>query len=263
MAFDWEHIRLDIQDGVATVTLDRPRARNAFKGSMRKDLLEAIEHVGSRSSSDVRVLIITGAGKAFCAGGDVKFMATAKAADVEPLILQGRDVIITLAHLPLPTIAAVNGVAVGAGLGLALACDLRIATESARLGATFARIGLHPDWGTCYFLTRLAGSAAARELVFTGRLVDANEAFRLGLVNAVIRDDSFHAAVHAKAEAICAAAPIAVARAKRTLALAETASLDEVLAVEQAAQLACFDTEDAREGLKAFVDKRVPSFRGK
>lgn len=257
----WDHIGLEVAEGTATITLDRPEALNAFAGSMRVDLLEAIENAAS--TADVRLIVITGAGTAFCAGGDVKFMAQSSIDDVTPLIEQGKRVVRTLAALPIPTMAAVNGIAVGAGLGLALACDLRVAAQSARLGASFARVGLHPDWGASYSLTRLAGPAVARELVFSGRLVDAAEACTLGLVNEVVPDDELPAAVRSKAEQLRESAPLAVAHAKRTLALAEHVALDSVLDAEQAAQIECLKTDDAREGLNAFVEKRVPLFRGR
>ena len=184
----WEHIDLAIDGAgaIATIALNRPDALNAFSGSMREDLLAAI----NEAAAGARVLIITGAGKGFCSGGDVRFMAElrreSRSEALAPLIEQGKRVVQRLRDLPIPSVACVNGVAAGAGFGLALACDLRIASATARFAASFSRLGLHPDWGTSFFLTRLAGAAVARELIFTGRLIDAAEALRLGLVNRVV-----------------------------------------------------------------------------
>lgn len=256
---DWEHIRLDVRDSIATVTLNRPSALNALAGSMRGDLCDAIQEAAKRS----RVLVVTGAGKGFCSGGDVHFMTTATESDFKSLIRQGKKVVTTLRKLPIPTIAALNGVAAGAGLGLALACDLRIAASSIHLAATFTRVGLHPDWGVSYFLTRLVGSAVARELVLTGRRVDAEEALRLGLVHWVVDPQALETETRRRAEELRDGAPLALEWAKRTLTRAETASLEETLDLEEEAQLACFRSEDAREGLRAFVEKRRPSFKGR
>lgn len=255
----WENVRLRVEAEVATITLDRPQALNAFAGTMREDLREAI----LEAAKSARVLVVVGAGRAFSSGGDVSIMATADRARIASLVEQGKRVVSALRDLPIPSLACVNGVAAGAGLGLALACDLRIASSSARLGATFARIGLHPDWGVSYALTRLAGPAVARDLVFSGRLVPAEEARELGLVNWVVSPEELEERTREKAEVLRDAAPLAIRWAKRTLARAEDASLDEVLDLEAEAQLACFDTEDAREGLRAFRRKSRPEFKGR
>ena len=168
-----------------------------------------------------------------------------------------------LRSLPIPTIASIHGVAAGAGLSLALACDLRIASRTARLGATFSRLGLHPDWGGTYFLTRLAGPGAARDLLLSGRIVDSEEAFRLGLINWVVPGEELPTFTRAKAEELRDAAPVSLRWVKEAVALAENGSLQDVLDFEANAQLACFATEDRREGIRAFLEKRRPVFKGK
>jgi 2-(1,2-epoxy-1,2-dihydrophenyl)acetyl-CoA isomerase len=255
----WEHILLDVQEEIATITLNRPEALNAFAGSMRQDLLAAIQVAPDCS----KALVITGAGRAFSSGGDVRLMSSARLEDVKSLIRRGKEVVTCLRSLPIPTLASVNGVAAGAGLSLALACDLRLASAAARLGATFSRVGLHPDWGCSYSLTRLAGAATARDLIFSGRLVDAHEALRLGLVNEVVEPAELARRTRERAESLRDAAPLSVQWARRAIALAEHGSLQEVLDFEEEAQLACFASDDAREGLLAFQEKRPPKFKGR
>jgi 2-(1,2-epoxy-1,2-dihydrophenyl)acetyl-CoA isomerase len=255
----WEHIELEVSDAIATVTLNRPDSLNAFAGTMREDLLAAIQEAANCS----RVLILAGAGKAFCSGGDVRAMENLGEEDLKTVVRQGQRVVIYLRNLPIPTVASVHGVAAGAGFSLALACDLRIASRTARLGATFSRIGLHPDWGGTYFLTRLAGPGVARDLVLSGRLVDSDEALRLGLVNWLVPAEDLPKFTREKARELRDGAPVSHRWAKKAIALAESGSLEEVLDFEEKAQLACFATEDRREGIRAFLEKRRAVFKGK
>jgi len=255
----WEHIDLDVSDRIATLTLNRPDSLNAFAGTMREDLLAAIQVAANCS----RALILAGAGKAFCSGGDVRAMENLRDEDLKSFIQQGKRVVTLLRSLPIPTVASIQGVAAGAGFSLALACDLRIATRSARLGATFSRLGLLLDWCGTFFLTRLAGRGVASVLVLSGRLVDAEEAFRLDLINWVVPDEDLPRFAREKAQELRDAAPRSVRWAKEAIALAEGGSLEEVLNFEERAQLACFATEDRREGIRAFLEKRRPVFKGK
>jgi enoyl-CoA hydratase/carnithine racemase len=255
----WEHIELEVSDAIATVTLNRPDSLNAFAGTMREDLLAAIQEAANCS----RVLILAGAGKAFCSGGDVRAMENLGEEDLKTVVRQGQRVVIYLRNLPIPTVASVHGVAAGAGFSLAMACDLRIASRTARLGATFSRIGLHPDWGGTYFLTRLAGPGVARDLVLSGRLVDSDEALRLGLVNWLVPAEDLPKFTREKAQELRDGAPVSHRWAKKAIALAESGSLEEVLDFEEKAQLACFATEDRREGIRAFLEKRRAVFKGK
>lgn len=255
----WEHITLAVSDSIATITLNRPEALNAFADTMRDDFLSALEEAAKCS----RVIVLTGAGKAFCAGGDIRVMASARAEEMKPRIALGKKIVQRLRTLEVPTLASLNGVAAGAGFSLALACDLRIASDRLHLGGTFTKIGLHPDWGATYFLTRLAGPGVARDLIYTGRLVGAEEALQLGLVNWVVPHDELRTRTREKAEELRDGAPLALRWAKKTIAFAERASLEEVLDLEEEAQLACFDSDDAREGIRAFTEKRRPDFKGK
>lgn len=256
----------ETKDGVATLTLNRPDRLNALGDTLREDLFDAV----TRSSADpeIRVMVITGAGKGFCSGGDVKAMNEAREGQRErPLIEKvapGRDrTLLALREAPQPIIAAVNGAAAGAGMNLALGCDIRIASTSAKFSQAFVRRGLHPDWGGTYFLPRLVGMAKACELIFTGDVIDAPEALRLGLVSQVVAPDALMPTVHELARRIAAGPPVAIRLAKRSLYHNADSDLRTALEVETFAQNLCFDTEDAREGIRAFVEKRAPAFRGR
>ena len=255
----------ETKDGVATLTLNRPERMNALGDTLREDFLDALTR--SAADPDVRVIIVTGTGKAFCAGGDVKAMNEAKEAGRErPLIdkiAPSRDrTLLAMRDAPQPIIAAVNGAAAGAGMNLALGCDIRIASTTARFGETFAKRGLHPDWGGTYFLPRLVGMAKACEMIFTGDMIDAQEALRLGIVSAVYPPDELMPAVRELAGKIAAGPPIAIRLAKRALYHGEGVDLRSALEFETFAQNVCSETEDAREGIRAFVEKRPPSFQG-
>ncbi|MGH7333654.1 MAG: enoyl-CoA hydratase/isomerase family protein [Candidatus Rokuibacteriota bacterium] len=255
----------EVKDGIATVTLNRPERLNALGDTLRDDLLEAI----TRSSVDptVRVMILTGAGKGFCAGGDVKAMNEAKEGRRERPLLEkiapSRDrTLLAMRDAPQPIIAAVNGAAAGAGMNLALGCDLRIASTEAKFAQAFVRRGLHPDWGGTYFLPRVVGMAKACELIFTGDLIDAGEALRLGLVSQVVAPEELLSTAYALARRIAAGPPLAIRLAKRALYKNAEADLRSALEFETFAQNVCFETEDAREGIRAFIEKRAPVFRG-
>src|SRR5262245_9467094 len=179
----------EVKDGVATLTLNRPERLNALGDTLRDDLLDAI--VRSSADPEVRVMVVTGAGKGFCSGGDVKAMNEARESGRERSLVDriapSRDrTLLAMRDAPQPIIAAVNGAAAGAGMNLALACDIRIASSAAKFSQAFVKRGLHPDWGGTYFLPRLVGMAKASELTFTGDVIDAPEALRLGLVSQVV-----------------------------------------------------------------------------
>lgn len=257
-------IRITTQGAVATITLDRPEKLNAFSGSMREDLLAALR--GAQNDSGIRCVVITGAGRAFCAGGDVEFMSGLQKCGEESafqrLLDAGRDVILQLASMSTPVIAAVNGVAAGAGCNLALACDLRIASEHAKFSESFVRIGLHPDWGGTWMLPRLVGRSRAFELMATGRMVGAEEALALGIVDQVAPAAEFEEATGRLARSLADAPPLAIARIKRALAAAGQNDLAAQLELESAHQLDCFRSADAAEGMAAFFEKRSAAYRG-
>jgi 2-(1,2-epoxy-1,2-dihydrophenyl)acetyl-CoA isomerase len=256
----------DVKDGIATLTLNRPDRLNALGGTLREDLLDAVTRVAS--DAEIRVVIVTGAGKGFCAGGDVKDMAARRAAgaarDVVERIAPSRDrTLLAMREAPQPIIAAVNGAAAGAGMNLALGCDIRLASTAAKFSQAFVKRGLHPDWGGTYFLPRLVGMAKACELIFTGDLIDAEEALKLGLVSSVHSPEELMPAALRLAQRIAAGPPLAIRLAKRSLYHNETIDLRAALAVETFAQNVCYETEDAAEGARAFVEKRPPVFRGR
>ena len=257
-------IDMVLRDGVATITLNRPDKLNALAGTMREDLLRALREAdGDR---DCRVIVITGAGRAFCAGGDVEFMAGLQkkrdVASFRALLDAGRDVILQIADGAKPVIASINGVAAGAGCNLALACDYRIASDAAKLSQAFVKIGLHPDWGGTWFLPRLAGRSRAFEIMATGRLVGADEALALGLVDRVVAASELASETARVATAIASGPPLAISAMKRALDTWEGEALRNQLDVEAENQVRAFLSADAAEGLASFFEKRAPKFKG-
>jgi 2-(1,2-epoxy-1,2-dihydrophenyl)acetyl-CoA isomerase len=250
-------------DGIATVTLNRPEARNALNLEMREELEGALRSL--EVEPDLRVLILGGAGEHFCAGGDVKFMQASRmtATEGQRRVEAMNRAVLALARFRTPTIAMVDGFAVGAGCNLALACDLVVASERARFGEVFARIGLIPDGGGIYLLPRRVGLARAKELCFTADLVEAAEAERIGLVNRVVPAAELRAQTLALARRIADGPPRALAMAKSLLDRSLGLDLETALAWEALAQGMMIESEDHREGLTAFFEKRAPRFRGR
>ena len=262
----YECLLYEVKDGIALLTLNRPERLNALGGTLRDDLLDAI----ARASADpeVRVMVITGAGRGFCAGGDVKAMNEANASGREGRLIDkfapSRDrTLLAMRDAPQPIIAAVNGPAAGAGMNLALGCDMRIASTAAKFSQAFVKRGLHPDWGGTYFLPRTVGMANACELIFTGDVIDAAEALRLGLVSRVVAPAELLPAAWELAGKIAAGPPVAIRLAKRALYHNLDSDLRAALEFETFAQNVCRETDDATEGIRAFVEKRAPVFRGR
>ena len=264
MTPSYENLLVSIEDAIGTVVLNRPDKLNAFAGTMRQELAQCIRELAGDDT--VRVLVVTGAGRAFCAGADIGYMRQLlESGDVESfkaLVEAGREVVTAIRSVEKPVIASLNGPAAGGGANLALAADLRIASERASIGQTFNRIGLHPDWGGTFFLPRLVGQSKALELIMTGDMVPADEALRIGLVNAVVPHDELEARTRELAENLSRKPPRAIALAKRAVYESEERSLSRMLDTELENQLSCFQTADAREGLLAFLEKRSPQFSG-
>ena len=257
-------ILVDISENIATVTLNRPERLNALSGEMMEALVPVIE--GLAEEKQARCVVITGAGRGFCAGGDVKGMASGETMPDENPVARLRRLEETsrLVHeMPKPTIAMVNGPAAGAGLSIALSCDMRIAGESARFTTAFVRIGFSGDFGGTWMLQRLVGPARARELYFTGELIDAREAERIGLVNRVVPDDQLAGETRALAERIAKGPPIALAAMKKNMNLGLVSDFPTLLDSEAEGMIMTGTTEDNREAIKAVLEKRPATFHGR
>ena len=256
-----EGLRVEVDGAVATLTLDRPDALNALTVPVKVALREALESVAADRA--VRAVILTGAGRAFCAGQD---LAEREQPDAAPLDVELRErynpIIRALRSMGQPMIAAVNGVAAGAGASLAFACDLRIAAEEARFVLAFGRIGLVPDSGATWFLPRLVGPAKAAELALVGDPVDASEALRIGLVSRVLPGDQLLSEARALAARLAEGAPIALSLTKEALQRSMTITLDEALDGEAKLQGIAGASSDHAEGLAALKEKRPPRFTG-
>ncbi|HET9083901.1 MAG TPA: enoyl-CoA hydratase-related protein [Candidatus Limnocylindrales bacterium] len=254
-------LRVEVDGAVATLTLDRPEALNALTVPVKVALREAFESLAA--DRDVRAVILTGAGRAFSAGQD---LAEREQPDAAPLEVEVRErynpIIRAIRSMGQPVIAAVNGVAAGAGASLAFACDLRICAEEARFVLAFGRIGLVPDTGATWFLPRIVGRAKATELALAGDQVDATEALRLGLVSRVVPGDRLLDEARALAERIAEGAPLATALTKEALERSATITLDEALEGEAKLQGIAGASRDHAEGLAAFREKRPPRFTG-
>jgi enoyl-CoA hydratase len=255
-------LRLERRDAVATIVLDRPRALNALDPTALRELARTVR--GLRRDAALRAVVVTGAGeKAFSAGADIAAMAAMSAAEGHAYSRLGQEVFGRLEALPVPVVAAVNGVALGGGLELALACDLIVASATARLGQPEIVLGLIPGFGGTQRLVRRVGQGRARDLIYLGRQVGAEEALRIGLVDRVVASDRLADEAAALAAELAAKAPVALAEAKRVTAIAPDADLTTGCRYETEAFAVTFATEDRVEGLKAFLEKRRPAWKGR
>jgi len=258
----YETILVDKADGVATVTLNRPEARNAIDVRMREELVGAFDEL--EADETARAIILTGAGGHFSAGGDVKTMVKRHtAADGRARVESLNRFVLQLFNFPKPTIAMVDGFAVGAGCNIALGCDIVFASDRARFGEVFAKIGLVPDGGGTWLLPRLVGLAKAKELVITAEIIDAAEALRIGLVNRVVPAAELESTTRTLAARIAAGPPGTLALAKSLLNRGTTTDLAAALELEAFAQGQAISSEDHAEGVRAFLEKRPPKFQGK
>ena len=248
---------------VVTVTLNRPETRNALDIVMRRELAAVLEEVEADEAA--RVVILTGAGGHFCSGGDVKTMRQKRhtAAEGRGRVELLNAMVLRLVNFPKPTIAMVDGYAVGAGSNLALCCDLIVASDRAKFGELFWKIGLVPDGGGTWLLPRVVGLARAKELIFTAEVIDAAEAERIGLVNRVVPAADLARATHALAEKIAAGPPAVLKMAKHMVNRAATSDLASALDLEAFSQGIAIASEDHQEGLAAFFEKRPPKFTGR
>jgi len=251
----------DVSDAVATITLNRPQVYNAFNQQLHSELADALKQ--AERDPAVRCVMLTGAGKAFCSGQDIKSVPADGSRSLGSSVRDHYNpLVLRLRRLPKPVIAAVNGVAAGAGFSLALACDLRVAAESARFVAAFANIGLVPDTGMTYILPRLIGHARALELCMLGGTLDAATAHSYGMLNQVVPDAELATAARQLAERLAAGPATALSLIKRGFELALHGSLEQVLDYEAQAQQIAGSSPEYAEGLQAFREKRTPRFRG-
>lgn len=250
--------------GVVLLTLDNAEQRNAMSPEMTSSWVTAID--GLAGDPDVRCVVVTGAGSAFCAGGNTSWIAGDPDATVDDLrarMLPFYRAWLSIRRLEVPTIAAVNGPAIGAGLCVALACDIRYAAAGARMGAPFVKLGMHPGMASTYLFPDVVGRAAARDLLLTGRLVDAEEALALGLVSRVLPAETFLEEVLETAAGVAATAPIPSRLTKLALGGSGHRDLEASLQWEALAQPMTLATEDLQEGIRAAQEKRAPAFRGR
>ncbi len=254
-------IDVERSDHVATITLNRPDVLNAFDTEHLNNLREQIQELSN--DHDIRAVILTGAGeRAFAAGADIAEMRTKSPSQAYEFSALGHSVCLAIEAAPQPYIAAVNGYALGGGCEIALACDIRIASENAALGQPEVTLGILPGWGGTQRLTRLVGPGIARELIYTGRRVRADEAAQLGLVNAVYPLTELMDKARDMATQIASNAPIAVRRSKDAISRALDVELDTGLAYEANVFALSFDTSDQKEGMGAFLERRKPDFKG-
>jgi enoyl-CoA hydratase len=259
------HLRVDRRDdGVAVLTLDNPEQRNAMSDAMTASWVAAVDDLAA--DGDLRAVVVTGAGSAFCSGGNTGWIASEPDATVDHLrtrMVAFYRAWLSIRRLEVPTIAAVNGPAIGAGLCVALACDIRYAARGARLGAPFVKLGMHAGMAATYLLPNVVGEAHARDLLLTGRLVDADEALRLGLVSRVLDADGFLDEVLATAAGVAATAPVASRLTTVALRDGGHADFETALQWEGLAQPVTLATADLQEGIAAAREKRPPRFTGR
>lgn len=261
-----QDLRVEVRDRVALLVLNRPKKLNALSADIIEGSISALRRFAQ--DPEVGAVVLTGEGRAFCAGGDVSSMAAggARQSSFEERIdhlRAGQEMAYLLHTLPKVTIAAVNGFAMGAGLGIAMSCDLRLASSAARFGTAYAKVGFGGDYGTSWQLTRLLGLAKAKELFFLADIVDAEEALRIGLVNRVLPESGFLDAALEIAGRIAHGPLVSYRYMKENVNLAVDSDFRTILDREAMTHLRCGQTDDHREGVQAFLEKREPRFTGR
>ncbi|MBI4765418.1 MAG: enoyl-CoA hydratase [Deltaproteobacteria bacterium] len=263
---NYKTIILEKKEGIATITLNRPDKLNAWSAQMGAEFKDALNDIDN--DSKVRVVVITGAGRTFCAGADLNEFNVAIQEDMSPAQRvrneANKDVLgcTEIRRMLIPFIASINGSALGVGLTLPLACDIRIASDRAKLGAIFSRVGLIPEFGSTYNLPRIIGIAKACELTFTGRIIDATEAEKIGMVNQVVLHEDLKRVTQEMARTIAQAPPLAIQMGKLSLYQGLDANLHTQSVWERLVQNYLKYTEDHKEGIRAFLEKRSPMFKG-
>lgn len=251
-------------EGIATLVMNRPEKLNALSGALSTALNEALTCIAEDTS--VRVVVLTGAGRAFCSGGDLGAIGKGRerneTAELEPILRAGMQAVLKMRLMPQPVIAAVHGPAAGAGMNIALATDIRIAADNASFGQTFSRVGLFPDYGGTYFLPQLVGPSVAAELFYTGEMIDAATALKLGIVNRVVPAGQLEAEAKSLAQKIAQGPPMAIRAVKNVLFGKSKEELVKALDHEVQEQMKCFYSRDCSEGIRAFFEKRAPQFQG-
>lgn len=259
-----DHLMVEVADKVATLTLNQPQKLNALSQQMIRLGIDRLRECAS--DSNIGAIVVTGAGRAFCAGGDVSGMAKNGDVTFEQQVdglRAGQELSRLLYTIPKVTIAAVNGHAMGAGLGIAMSCDLRLASTASKFGTAYAKIGFGGDFGTSWQLTRLVGQAKAKELFFLGDIIDADEAHRIGLANRVIPQENFLEEVHGIAATIANGPLVSFRYMKENVNLSMVSDFQSILDREAMTHLRCGQTEDFKEGVAAFMEKRKAEFRGR
>lgn len=254
-----------VRDGIAVLVMNRPERMNALNDELATALHSSLQRIAKDDS--IRVIVLTGAGRAFCAGGDLGVIGKGREANnlkqLEPILRAGMGAVLTMRTMPQPVIAAVNGAAAGAGMNVALAADIRISAEEATFGQNFSKVGLFPDYGGTYFLPELVGPSKAAEMFYTGDMIDAATALRLGLVSRVVPAAQLEAEVKILAQKIASGPPLAIRAVKRVLFAEQKEALERALEAEVEHQMKCFASEDCLEGVHAFFEKRAPKFQGR
>ena len=250
------------KDGVATLTLNRPDTLNSLNRDLFNQAISTLDELAA--DTEARVVVLTGQGKAFCAGGDLDTILKLKdAADCHSFIGLAGRMAARIYDFPKPVIAMVNGVAAGAGFNMVLACDVIFASSKARFAQSFIGVGLHPDMGGTYLLPRAVGLHRAKELMFTGKMINAQEAHAMGFVNHVIPENELDEKVSEFANALAQRAPLAIKLIKQCCNRSFESGIDSMLATEVTNQVACWDSQDGKEGIRAFLEKRTPKYSGK
>lgn len=260
MVAAYETLQVNVEDGIAVVVVNRPEKRNALNAQVRAELLQALDAI--RADESARVVIITGAGdKAFIAGADINEFAQRTPVQ-QRAVMSERTVFDEIAAFPKPVIAMINGFALGGGCEIALACDIRVATRSSKLGQPEIKLGIIPGGGGTQRLPRLIGSGRAMRLILTGELIDGVEAERIGLVDVLTEDDALHETTMQLARSIAAQSPLTLKLAKTALRAAEEMPLGAGLSLERELFITAFGSDDKREGVAAFLEKRPAAFKG-